>query len=157
MEYELPRAPAWPALREAIALDSQERAAGDVPVRVPLGRPATISGSARSTPGPARRSRCTSTARWRGATLFAEGEPIFRAHGGRPHWAKRHTLTARDVDTLYPKAARFRAVRAQVDPAASSPTRTWPRCSASAAQAGAMFDDIDLHRHLIGSQVRAAR
>jgi FAD/FMN-containing dehydrogenase len=49
---------------------------------------------------------------------FFEGiEPIFRAHGGRPHWAKRHTLTAGDVDKLYPKAAAFRAVRAEHDPA----------------------------------------
>jgi FAD/FMN-containing dehydrogenase len=53
---------------------------------------------------------------WR--ELFAEAEPIFRAHGGRPHWAKRHTLTARDVDTLYPDAAKFKAVRDAVDPAA---------------------------------------
>jgi FAD/FMN-containing dehydrogenase len=51
---------------------------------------------------------------WR--DLFNAAEAIFRAHGGRPHWAKRHTLTARDVDALYPDARRFRAVRAAVDP-----------------------------------------
>ena len=51
---------------------------------------------------------------WR--EVFAQGERILRAHGGRPHWAKRHTLTAADVDTLYPDAERFRAVRAAHDP-----------------------------------------
>jgi FAD/FMN-containing dehydrogenase len=52
---------------------------------------------------------------WR--DLFAQAEPIFRAHGGRPHWAKRHTLTARDAEALYPKMNEFRRVRAAHDPA----------------------------------------
>ncbi|MGN6376493.1 MAG: D-arabinono-1,4-lactone oxidase [Sphingomonas sp.] len=49
-------------------------------------------------------------------TLFPEAEAIFRAHGGRPHWAKRHTLTRADVDALYPMTERYRAVRRRVDP-----------------------------------------
>jgi FAD/FMN-containing dehydrogenase len=52
---------------------------------------------------------------WR--ELFAEGERIFRAAGGRPHWAKRHTLGREEVDALYPMAERFRAVRRDTDPA----------------------------------------
>ena len=48
--------------------------------------------------------------------LFAEGEAMLRAHGRRPHWAKRHTLTRGDVDALYPMAERFRAVRRTYDP-----------------------------------------
>ena len=39
-----------------------------------------------------------------------------RAAGGRPHWGKRHTLTAPQVFDLYPDAARFVAVRNRVDP-----------------------------------------
>ena len=53
---------------------------------------------------------------WR--PVFAEVEPLFRAAGGRPHWAKRHSLTRADVDTLYPMAERFRGVRRAVDPGA---------------------------------------
>jgi hypothetical protein len=30
---------------------------------------------------------------------------------GRPHWAKRHTLTPADVHRLYPRAGDFLAVR----------------------------------------------
>ncbi|WP_260581278.1 D-arabinono-1,4-lactone oxidase [Sphingopyxis sp. PET50] len=52
---------------------------------------------------------------WRG--VFADAEAIFRANGGRPHWAKRHTLTRADVDTLYPMANRYRTVRRAADPA----------------------------------------
>ncbi len=51
---------------------------------------------------------------WR--DLFKEVEAIFRDHGGRPHWAKRHTLTRSDVDALYPRADDFRARRRSVDP-----------------------------------------
>src|SRR5262249_47350717 len=52
--------------------------------------------------------------RWQ--ELFAEVEPVFRAHGGRPHWGKRHSLTARDVFALYPRAGASCAVRRRVDP-----------------------------------------
>jgi FAD/FMN-containing dehydrogenase len=53
---------------------------------------------------------------WREA--FAAIEPVFAAHGGRPHWAKRHTLTSEDVLRLYPDAARWGEVRKRVDPEA---------------------------------------
>ena len=52
---------------------------------------------------------------WR--ALFVEAEAIFRGNGGRPHWAKRHTLSRADVDMLYPMAERFREVRRSADPA----------------------------------------
>jgi FAD/FMN-containing dehydrogenase len=48
---------------------------------------------------------------------FAEIEAVLAAAGGRPHWAKRHTLTSADVLTLYPMAARWGEVRRRVDPA----------------------------------------
>jgi len=51
---------------------------------------------------------------WR--RLFADGEKIFQDHGGRPHWAKRHTLSRADVDRLYPMAEKFREVRRSADP-----------------------------------------
>ncbi len=53
---------------------------------------------------------------WR--ALFADAEAIFREHGGRPHWAKRHTLTRDDIDALYPMAERYRTVRRAADPGA---------------------------------------
>jgi FAD-linked oxidoreductase len=53
---------------------------------------------------------------WRRA--FAAIEPVFAAHGGRPHWAKRHSLTSEDVLRLYPDAPRWGEVRKRVDPGA---------------------------------------
>lgn len=47
---------------------------------------------------------------------FKDIEPIFRAHGGRPHWGKKHTLRAADLRPLYPEWDTFLAVRERMDP-----------------------------------------
>ena len=47
---------------------------------------------------------------------FADVEPIFRAHGGRPHWGKKHNLKADELRPLYPEWDRFLAARAGIDP-----------------------------------------
>jgi FAD/FMN-containing dehydrogenase len=48
--------------------------------------------------------------------FFADVEPIFREHGGRPHWGKIHNLRARELAPLYPDWERFLAVRERLDP-----------------------------------------
>lgn len=48
--------------------------------------------------------------------FFADIEPVFRAYGGRPHWAKIHNLTGRELLDRYPHADRFLAVRERLDP-----------------------------------------
>ena len=53
---------------------------------------------------------------WREA--FAAIEPVLASTGGRPHWAKRHTLTSDDVLRRYPDAGRWGKVRKRVDPEA---------------------------------------
>lgn len=50
------------------------------------------------------------------ADFFADIEPIFRAHGGRPHWAKKHSLSAEDLKPLYPHWDHFQDVRTAFDP-----------------------------------------
>jgi FAD/FMN-containing dehydrogenase len=47
---------------------------------------------------------------------FGDIEPIFRAHGGRPHWGKKHTLQATDLQPLYPRWEAFQAIRKEMDP-----------------------------------------
>jgi FAD/FMN-containing dehydrogenase len=49
--------------------------------------------------------------------FFRDIEPIFRAHGGRPHWGKKHSLEADALRPLYPEWDRFLAIRQGVDPA----------------------------------------
>jgi FAD-linked oxidoreductase len=43
-------------------------------------------------------------------------EPILRTYGGRPHWGKMHSLTARELQPLYPRWDDFQAVRRRLDP-----------------------------------------
>jgi FAD/FMN-containing dehydrogenase len=48
--------------------------------------------------------------------FFADAEPIFRAHAGRPHWGKMHSQTAKELAPLYPRWEHFQQVRKQLDP-----------------------------------------
>lgn len=43
-------------------------------------------------------------------------EPIFKAHEGRPHWGKLHTLRAADLAERYPLFDEVAALRDKVDP-----------------------------------------
>jgi L-gulonolactone oxidase len=47
---------------------------------------------------------------------FAAFEAIAREAGGRPHWAKLHTLDAARLSQLYPRFGDFLALREQLDP-----------------------------------------
>ena len=47
---------------------------------------------------------------------FRAMEDIMRAHGGRPHWGKLHSLDAGDLAGLYPRFADFLALRDRLDP-----------------------------------------
>lgn len=115
MEYEMPRAAGLPTLAEAIGWIRKRR----LPVAFPFefrwaaGDDIWMSPFNRG-PGAAISMHQYAPMPWR--RLLSEAEAIFRAAGGRPHWAKRHTLTRSDVDNLYPMAERFRTVRRGVDP-----------------------------------------
>jgi FAD/FMN-containing dehydrogenase len=47
---------------------------------------------------------------------FRDIEPIFMEYGGRPHWGKKHYLTAPDLGPLYPMWDRFLEIRRKMDP-----------------------------------------
>ncbi len=115
MEYEMPRANGWPALREAIRWIRKRELPVTFPFEFRLAAADDIWLSPFSA-GPAASISMHQYAKMPWRDLFSAAETIFRAGGGRPHWAKRHSLTRTDVETLYPNAARFRAVRAAHDP-----------------------------------------
>nr|WP_070959658.1 D-arabinono-1,4-lactone oxidase [Hyphomonas sp. Mor2] len=48
--------------------------------------------------------------------FFSDFEPIFRAHGGRPHWGKWHSLKRDDFVSLYPQFEAFMEIRRELDP-----------------------------------------
>lgn len=115
MEYELPVANAVAALRETLALVRARRMPLIFPFefRLVAGDDIWLS--------PFHAGPCASIAVHQYAGMpwtehFAELEAVLRAHGGRPHWAKRHTLNSADVVSLYPKAEGFGQVRKRVDP-----------------------------------------
>ena len=116
MEYEVPEAAGMTALQEAIAWIRRHRQPVAFPFEYRLVAGDDIWMS------PMNAGPCTSISihqyhKMRWEKPFADAEAIFRAHGGRPHWAKRHNLGRADVDRLYPQAERFRAVRRLHDPA----------------------------------------
>ncbi|XP_058690065.1 L-gulonolactone oxidase-like [Poecile atricapillus] len=43
-------------------------------------------------------------------------EGIMRKHGGRPHWAKAHSCTRKDLELMYPEFPKFCALREKLDP-----------------------------------------
>ncbi|MEV5208663.1 D-arabinono-1,4-lactone oxidase [Micromonospora sp. NPDC053740] len=47
---------------------------------------------------------------------FRDMEAVFRQYGGRPHWGKKHWLTARDLRPLYPRWDDFQNARRRLDP-----------------------------------------
>lgn len=117
MEYEMPRAAGLDTLQEAIAWVRKRK----LPVAFPFEFRWVAADDIwlspfNKGPGASISMHQYSKMEWR--PLLASAEPIFRGNGGRPHWAKRHTLTTEDVFALYPMAERFCKVRAQVDPAA---------------------------------------
>lgn len=116
MEYELPRANGLPALMEVIGWIRKRRK----PVAFPFEFRWCAADDIWISPfnqGPGASISMHQYAKMAWRDLFREAEGIFRGFGGRPHWAKRHTLTRADVDRLYPMAERFRDVRRDADPA----------------------------------------
>lgn len=47
---------------------------------------------------------------------FSDMETVFLAHGGRPHWGKKHTRTAEHLRPMYPEWDRFIELRRELDP-----------------------------------------
>ncbi|MBL8649020.1 MAG: FAD-binding protein [Sphingopyxis sp.] len=115
MEYELPRAAGIDALAEVVGWIRKKR----LPVTFPFEYRTVAADDIWMSPmnaGPVAAISMHQYAKMPWVGLFADAEAIFRSAGGRPHWAKRHTLTRADVDSLYPMAERYRAVRRAADP-----------------------------------------
>lgn len=115
MEYEMPRAAGLEALGEVVGWIRRQR----LPLTFPFEYRTVAADDIWMSPmnaGPVAAISMHQYAKMPWAGLFADAEAIFRAQGGRPHWAKRHTLTRADVDALYPMATRYRAVRRAADP-----------------------------------------
>jgi FAD-linked oxidoreductase len=116
MEYEIPAGNGFAALREATTLVRDSR----WPIIFPFEFRTVAADDIWISPMNA--TDCVSISfhqyakmPWREA--FAGVERVFQSYGGRPHWAKRHTLGSADVLRLYPDAPKWGEVRKRYDPA----------------------------------------
>jgi FAD-linked oxidoreductase len=115
MEYAVPREAGLTALKEArAALEASDlRVSFPVEIRVAPADDVPLStASARDSFYLAFHThrRADHTA------YFGLMEPILRAHGGRPHWGKLHTLDAQALAGSYPRFGDFLAMRERLDP-----------------------------------------
>ncbi|SFJ95711.1 D-arabinono-1,4-lactone oxidase [Caulobacter sp. UNC279MFTsu5.1] len=116
MEYELPRAAGLPTLKAAMAHIRKRR----LPITFPFEFRLAAGDDIWMSPfnaGPGASISFHQYARMPWRPAFAEMEAVLRDGAGRPHWAKRHTLTAADVHRLYPRAGDFVAACKAWDPA----------------------------------------
>jgi hypothetical protein len=116
MEYELPRAAGLPTLKAAMAHIRKRR----LPITFPFEFRLTAGDAIWMSPfnaGPGASISFHQYARMPWRPAFAEMEAVLRDGAGRPHWAKRHTLTTTDVHQLYPRAGDFVAACKAWDPA----------------------------------------
>lgn len=117
MEYEMPRAAGLPTLRAAMAYIRKRR----LPITFPFEFRLVAGDDIWMSPfnigaGASISFHQYAKMPWRPA--FKEMEAVLADSGGRPHWAKRHTLTTADVHRLYPRAGDFLRVRQAWDPTA---------------------------------------
>ena len=115
MEYEVPRAAGLAALDDVVGWIRKNR----LPVTFPFEYRTVAADDIWMSPmnaGPVAAISMHQYARMPWQSHFAGAEAIFRSFGGRPHWAKRHTLTRDDVDALYPMAEHYRTARRAADP-----------------------------------------
>jgi L-gulono-1,4-lactone dehydrogenase len=113
MEYALPRA----ALAEA--LPAIKACAERHPVNFPIEVRLVAGDDALLSPATGRDSAYIAVHAFRGMPwepYFRAVEAIADAHGGRPHWGKRHFQTAETLAPRYPGWDRFAAARAALDP-----------------------------------------
>jgi L-gulonolactone oxidase len=116
MEYALPAAAGPAALRELARVVAARGFQVHFPVEFRFG----AGDDAWLSPASLRPTAYVAVHMYQGMAwreYFDAAEAIFRAHGGRPHWGKWHSLTARDLAPLYPRWDDFAGVRARWDPA----------------------------------------
>jgi L-gulonolactone oxidase len=116
MEYALPRDAAAPALRAIQGAIDEHAFAVNFPIELRF----VAADDALLSPAHARETAYLAVHAFRGMAwepYFRAVEAIFDAHGGRPHWGKRHFQTAATLAPRYPGWERFQAVRARLDPA----------------------------------------
>lgn len=115
MEYSIPRHQMVPVLKEIHRLTAKNRYRVHFPLECRFVKGDDIWLS----PAHGRDSAYIAVHMFKGMPFdpyFRDLEDVFKAHEGRPHWGKRHTLTADDLAQRYPRYHHFCRLRRQFDP-----------------------------------------
>ena len=132
MEYSVPAAAGPELLPRAARAHAHALARRRLADRVPHARRRTRRGSRRRTAATTVAISLHQDARLDPDAFFADCEPIFVEHAGRPHWGKLHTRRrARSGGAVPALVALSVTPRASSTPGASSRTTTCARCSRS--------------------------
>jgi L-gulono-1,4-lactone dehydrogenase len=115
MEYAIPRAHARDAIRRLIDLVRRR----GLPIMFPLEVRFSAPDDGFLSTAHARDTCYIAVHQYAGMefeTYFRAVEEIMNDYAGRPHWGKRHYLTAETLRYRYPQWDRFAAVRDRLDP-----------------------------------------
>lgn len=115
LEYGVPAAEGMATLRDIKAWIAKER----IRVNFPLEFRFVKGDDLWLSPGHGRETVFISVHMYQGMPhkeYFEGVEKIFRAHNGRPHWGKMHTLAAAELAPLYPHWDDFQNARRRLDP-----------------------------------------
>lgn len=115
MEYGVPREHGPEAARRVIEWVRSNR----YPVFFPIEMRVAAGDDALLSPSHERDTAYIAVHQYRGMEwrpYFEAVEAIMAEYGGRPHWGKRHFLTAATFAERYPAWAEFQAVRDELDP-----------------------------------------
>jgi L-gulonolactone oxidase len=115
MEYAIPRAHGAEAVRRILDLIERRR----LPITFPLEVRFAPPDDALIGPSHGRESCYIAVHTYRGTAFesyFRGVEQIMSGYGGRPHWGKRHYLTAEQLKDRYPEWDTFHGVRERLDP-----------------------------------------
>ena len=113
MEYALPREAAADAIPRVLAAAERHPVNFPMEVRFVAGDDALLS------PAGGRDTVYIAVHVYRGMAwepYFHDVEAIANAHGGRPHWGKRHFQSSATLAPRYPGWERFQEVRNRLDP-----------------------------------------
>lgn len=115
MEYGVPREHGPEAVRRVVEWVRSNR----YPVFFPIEVRVVAGDDALLSPSHERDTVYIAVHQYRGMEwrpYFEAVEAIMDSYGGRPHWGKRHFLTAGTLSQRYPRWAEFQAARDELDP-----------------------------------------
>jgi L-gulonolactone oxidase len=115
MEYAIPREHGAEAVRRILNMIEDRK----LPITFPLEVRFSPADDAFIGPSYGRESCYIAVHVYRGTpheSYFRAVEEIMSSYGGRPHWGKRHYLSAAQLAERYPEWESFQAVRERLDP-----------------------------------------